>query len=164
MSGAAAAAPAEDLWVVWNGALGMLDLAAIGSVEASGGQRHACLAAPYEAVGPFDLDALDRDGRIVFGACIIMSRARWQQDQTALRRAARAQRHAAAAPLHADNDDSGHREVLGLPGDGPLAPALVNAAFRRLAKTAHPDAGGSDARYHQISEARDALLRRLAVR
>lgn len=42
--------------------------------------------------------------------------------------------------------------------EGALKPAEINAAFRRLAKTAHPDAGGSDEHYRRIAEARDALL------
>jgi curved DNA-binding protein CbpA len=35
---------------------------------------------------------------------------------------------------------------------------LHDAAFRRLAKTAHPDVGGSNERYRRIASARDALL------
>jgi curved DNA-binding protein CbpA len=43
-----------------------------------------------------------------------------------------------------------------------LTASDVNAAFRQLAKTAHPDGGGSDEDYRRIVEARDALLKNLA--
>lgn len=47
-------------------------------------------------------------------------------------------------------------QVLGVvPG---CSAAEVNAAFRTAAKTAHADAGGSDARMRLITEARDVLL------
>jgi curved DNA-binding protein CbpA len=60
--------------------------------------------------------------------------------------------------LRLEFDDSEHREVLDLPMEGALEPSEITAAFRRLAKTAHPDAGGSNERYRAITEARDALL------
>jgi curved DNA-binding protein CbpA len=41
---------------------------------------------------------------------------------------------------------------------GALEPSQIRRAFRRLAKSAHPDAGGSDEHYRRIAEARDALL------
>jgi curved DNA-binding protein CbpA len=43
--------------------------------------------------------------------------------------------------------------------EGALKPSEINAAFRRLAKTAHPDAGGSGEHYRRIAEARDVLLK-----
>jgi curved DNA-binding protein CbpA len=46
--------------------------------------------------------------------------------------------------------------------EGALKTAEINAAFRRLAKIAHPDAGGSDEHYRSITEARDALLKQFA--
>ncbi len=47
-------------------------------------------------------------------------------------------------------------------GMGALKPSEINAAFRRLAETARPDAGGSDEHYRRIAEARDALLEQFA--
>ncbi len=43
--------------------------------------------------------------------------------------------------------------------EGALKPSEINAAFRRLAKTAHPDVGGSGEHYRRIAEARDVLLK-----
>lgn len=151
-------------WVIWNGSLGILDMAAIGrTIEREGG-KDAFLAEPYGVVGPFSLDELEAQGRIAFGECLVMSRQRWQQDQVALRLAARARRLAQQSRLAFDDElELEHRQALELPARGALKAAEIKAAFRRLAKTAHPDAGGSNARYHRISEARDALLERFGA-
>lgn len=153
----------NEQWVVWNGSLGILDMVTIGLVEDGAGGRRACLAPPYGVVGPFSLDELELNGRIAFGACLVMSRRRWQDDQAELRREAYEKRRAFQARLAFDfEDDSAHRVALELPTDGALEPSAINAAFRRLAKTAHPDAGGSDEHYRRIAEARDALLAQFA--
>ncbi len=151
----------KEEWVVWNGSLGILDKVAIGHIEDGEGGRSACLAPPYEVVGPFSLDELETQGRIVFGACLVMSRQRWQEDQDELRLEALEKRRAALFKLDF-NDDQEYREVLDLPMEGALKTAEINAAFRRAAKIAHPDAGGSDEDYRSITEARDALLRQYA--
>lgn len=146
-------------WVIWNGSLGILDMATIGHVEDGDGGRQAHLASPYGVVGPFSLDELETRGRIAFGECLVMSRQRWQDDQVELRIEARKKRQAFMLRMDFDDDDREHREALNLAMNGALEPAEINAAFRRLAKTAHPDAGGSAEHYRRIAEARDALLR-----
>ncbi len=148
----------ED-WVIWNGSMGILDMAAIGHIEDGEGGRRAFLAPPYDAVGPFSIDELETQGRIAFGECLVMSRQRWQEDQTDLRLEARKKRQAFLYYLDFGDDGKEHREALNLPMEGALKPSEINAAFRRLAKTTHPDAGGSGARYRRIAEARDALLK-----
>lgn len=153
-------ADAEE-WVIWNGSMGVLDMVAIGRIEEDMDGRRAFLAPPYGTVGPFSLDALEREGRIAFGACLVMSRLRWREDQAALRMEAQKQRRAFLL-RSAPDDTRAHREALDLPGEGPLEPSEINAAFRRLAKIAHPDAGGSDAHYRRIAEARDMLLELIA--
>jgi hypothetical protein len=144
--------------VVWNGSMGVLDMATIGRIEHGESGRLAYLAAPYEVVGPFSLDELETHGRIAFAACLVMSRQRWQEDQVELRIEAMEKRRALYAQFEGVTDQRAHREALELPKDGALKPSEINAAFRRLAKSAHPDAGGSDEDYHRIVEARDALL------
>lgn len=47
--------------------------------------------------------------------------------------------------------------VLGVQPDAPAE--VVEGAWRALAKTAHPDRGGTDAAMHRITAARDAMLR-----
>ncbi|MGA8171582.1 MAG: J domain-containing protein [Methylocystis sp.] len=152
----------KEQWVVWNGSMGILDMATIGPVEHGEGGRTAFLAPPYDVVGPFSLDELETRGRIAFGECLVMSRQRWREDQVGLRLAAREKRRAFLLRPDFDDDDRELREILNLPMDGALEPSGINAAFRGLAKTAHPDAGGSDELYRRIAEARDALLERYA--
>ena len=147
----------KEEWFVWNGSIGILDSVTIGAVEHGAGGRSAFLAPPYDVVGPFSLDELQTRGRIAFGACLVMSRRRWQDDQVALRREARKMRRGFLNAPDAD-DDRRLREVLDLPMQGALEPSQIRRAFRRLAKSAHPDAGGSDEHYRRIAEARDALL------
>lgn len=147
-------------WVVWNGSLGVLDMAAMGRVESDSAGRSGWLAAPYDVVGPFSLDELESSGRIAFGACLVMSRQRWQEDQVELRLRAREQRRAYATRFAEPYDDLDYREILQLPLEGALTAAAINSAFRRLAKTAHPDAGGDHESYCRLTEARDALLKR----
>jgi hypothetical protein len=150
----------QEQWVIWNGSLGILMMVAIGRIEQAGGGRQACLAPPYDMVGPFDLDELEIRGRIAFGECLVMSRQRWQQDQLALRIAAFEERRA-FFPMQpdVDDDDQELRTLLNLPRKGALDPSQITASFRTLAKTAHPDAGGSADQYRRIAAARDALLR-----
>jgi hypothetical protein len=148
-------------WVIWNGSLGVLDMVTIGRVENGDRGRSAFLAAPYGVVGPFSLDELEAEGRISFGACLVMSRRRWQEDQVDLRREAQELRRRQLFRLDPE-DEEDYRDVLNLPAKGALKPAEINSAFRQLAKTAHPDAGGSNEKYHRITEARDALLKLFA--
>ena len=152
----------KEEWFVWNGSIGILDTVKIGVVEHGEGGRSAYLAPPYDVVGPFSLDELETRGRIAFGACLVMSRERWREDQAELRREGLEKRRALLLRLDFGDDERESREILDLPADGALNPSDINAAFRRLAKTAHPDAGGSDELYRRIAEARDALLDRFA--
>jgi hypothetical protein len=152
----------KEEWVIWNGSLGILAMVTIGRIEDGEGGRVAFLSPPYGVVGPFSLDELEAEGRIAFGACLVMSRQRWQEDQVELRREGQEKRRLALLRLDFQ-DELEYRGVLNLPAEGRLAPADINAAFRRLAKTAHPDAGGTNEEYHRITEARDALLDHFAA-
>ncbi|MFA5952563.1 MAG: J domain-containing protein [Hyphomicrobium sp.] len=151
----------KEEWVIWNGSMGILDMVTIGRIEEGEGGRGAFLAPPYDVVGPFSRDELKTQGRIAVGECLVMSRQRWQEDQVGLRREGREKRRVFLSRWEF-KDVKGHRETLNLPTEGALEPSEVNAAFRRLAKTAHPDAGGSNEQYRRISEARDALLEQFA--
>ncbi len=146
----------QEGWVVYNGSLGVADKVTIGLVEQGPAGRSASLAPPYDAVGPFSLDELEREGRITFGACIVLSLAKWAELQNEIRAEAIKKRQ--AAMLRDSYDGTEHRQILKLPLEGELLPSEINAAFRRMAKKAHPDAGGSSEDYRRISEARDALI------
>ena len=52
-----------------------------------------------------------------------------------------------------------HRRLLGLPLDRRLFGPEINAAFKHAAKTVHPDVGGSERDFLELSEARDALMK-----
>lgn len=145
-------------WVIWNGSLGILDMVTIGRIEEADGGRSGFLAPPYGVVGPFSMDELEEKGRISFGECLVMSRLRWQEEQVELRVEAMRKRRAFLFQARLDDDDKEHREALNLPMDGTLTSSEINNAFRKLAKVAHPDAGGSSEQYRRIAEARDALL------
>jgi hypothetical protein len=52
-----------------------------------------------------------------------------------------------------------HRQLLGLPLGRHLAGAEIHQAYKRAAKTAHPDGGGSAREFHELSVALDALMK-----
>lgn len=165
----------DEEWMIWNGSLGLLTTVTIGRVEDGDDGRSAWLEEPFDMVGPFNLDELEKEGRITFAAAIVMSRQRWQEDQLELRRESAKIRRETEERInreyarysgnqagHQDKrkafDEKKHRETLNLPMDGKLEPRQINAAFRKLAQKAHPDAGGSNEQFVLISEARNALL------
>jgi hypothetical protein len=53
-----------------------------------------------------------------------------------------------------------HRRLLGLPLDRRLYGPEINAAYKQAAKKVHPDAGGSQRAFLELSQARDALMKR----
>ncbi len=52
-----------------------------------------------------------------------------------------------------------HRQLLGLPLDRRLTLAEIHRAYKRVAKSAHPDAGGSAREFLALSAAREALMK-----
>lgn len=57
--------------------------------------------------------------------------------------------------------DERHRRLLGLPLDRRLFGPEISAAYKQAAKKVHPDAGGSQHAFLELSEARDALIKAL---
>ena len=55
--------------------------------------------------------------------------------------------------------DEYHRRMLGLPLGRRLFGPEIQQAYKRAAKTLHPDAGGSEQAFTELSAARDALLK-----
>jgi hypothetical protein len=51
-----------------------------------------------------------------------------------------------------------HRQMLGLPLGRRLSGAEIHRAYKRAAKRAHPDGGGSAREFLEISAAREALM------
>jgi hypothetical protein len=56
-----------------------------------------------------------------------------------------------------------HRQMLGLPLDGRLSAPDIHQAWKRAAKAAHPDAGGSAQEFQVLSVARDALVKEVRL-
>ena len=165
----------EEHWVIWNGSLGVVDTVTIGEIKMDANGRNAWLEEPYDMVGPFCLNELEKSGLIHFAACIVMSRQRWQQDQVQLRqeglrkrRETQQRRFEENARFHQHRRKSNarveranekqYRESLNLPIQGALKKAEIKAAYRRIAQKSHPDMGGSHEQFVFITKARDALL------
>jgi hypothetical protein len=55
--------------------------------------------------------------------------------------------------------DERNRQLLGLPSGRYLAATEIHRAFKRAAKTAHPDGGGSEHAFLELAAARDALMK-----
>ena len=54
--------------------------------------------------------------------------------------------------------DQRARKLLGLPISGVLSAPEIHRAFRRAAKTTHPDAGGSEDAFRELVAAQDMLI------
>jgi hypothetical protein len=52
-----------------------------------------------------------------------------------------------------------HRQLLRLPLGGRLASADIHQAYKRAAKTMHPDSGGDAQSFCELAAARDALMK-----
>ena len=75
--------------------------------------------------------------------------------------------HAAAAPRFGKRGvaetmtpEDRYRRMLGLPLHRRLAATEIHHAFKRAARTVHPDAGGSGEAFVALAQARDALMHR----
>ncbi len=55
-----------------------------------------------------------------------------------------------------------HRQLLGLPLDRRLSAPEIHRAWKRAAKSAHPDAGGSAQAFLALSAAREALIEEIS--
>ena len=63
----------------------------------------------------------------------------------------------AGSPL--PTSEQRYRQMLGLPPGRPLSAAEIHRAYKRAAKRAHPDAGGSAREFVELSAARDGLMK-----
>jgi hypothetical protein len=52
-----------------------------------------------------------------------------------------------------------YRQMLGLPLGRGLSASEIHEAYKRVAKTAHPDAGGTEQEFQELSAAKDALMK-----
>jgi hypothetical protein len=62
---------------------------------------------------------------------------------------------------HVPTPEEHHRHLLGLPLGRRLFGPEIHQAYKRTAKTVHPDGGGSERAFLELSAARDALMKAL---
>jgi len=62
-------------------------------------------------------------------------------------------------PVKPPTAEECYRQLLGLPLDRRLSETEIHMAYKRLAKHAHPDAGGNVKAFLELSAARDALMK-----
>ena len=62
-------------------------------------------------------------------------------------------------PVRQLTPEERHRQLLGLPLDRRLTLSEIHRAYKRVAKSAHPDAGGSAREFQALSAAREALMK-----
>lgn len=160
----------EDVeWIIWNSSIGIRDFVTIGCIDTH--ENIAWLEAPYQMVGPFSLEELTIHGQISFAECVVMSKQKWQDERESLLAISMMRRRKSQQKFfdeleklnkrkqhnHTDEFES-YRTVLGLPISGSLEITQIKSAYRKAAKKAHPDAGGTQELFLQIKEAHDALL------
>jgi len=161
----------DKQWIIWNSSLGIRDFVMIDRVESSKNGREAWLEEPYDIVGPFSMDDLECNGKIHFAKCIVMSREHWNKDQQLFREESfkrqRIIREKTFQELHRKNkirqqgnmsEEKAQRVLLELPQEEILKVSQIKAAFKKIAKQAHPDVGGSHEYFVKISKAKEYLL------
>jgi hypothetical protein len=142
-------------WIIWDEFKGGAGVATIAEAGQGKHCRTARLGEPYANRGWFDLDELERRGRVAIGGIVVLSPEQWEIDREALHQKFSKVRFAEwpSAP-----DDAEHRKLLNLPARGPLYRLEIERAYRVAAKTSHPDGGGSEEQFRRVSHARNALL------
>lgn len=160
----------EDVeWIIWNSAIGIHDFVTIGHINDE--ESVAWLESPYQMVGPFSIKELLAQGQISFAECVVMSKQKWQEERESLLTISMMRRRKAQQEffeeLEKQNKRRQHnhtyeleayRTVLGLPISGTLEITQIKSAYRKAAKKAHPDAGGTQEMFLRVKEAHDTLL------
>lgn len=158
----------EDEFIIWNPTLGVFDRVRLDRFEGDEDNLHAWLDEPYEMVGPFNFTELLERGEIYFVACMVLTEEKWMKDQQALRAAAHEKQRQIYEEFQNDKlkrkeavkrlDEKRCRELLALPLEGLLEIWHIKVAYRKLAKRVHPDVGGSQKAFIELTQARDTLL------
>lgn len=160
----------EDVeWIIWNSAIGIRDFVTIGHVDTQ--ENVAWLESPYQMVGPFSIEELMIQGAISFAECVVMSRQKWNDERESLLAVSMRKRRKAQQEFFEElekqnrrkqtnhtNHLAEYRMLLELPLSGTLEISQIKSAYRKAAKKAHPDAGGTQEMFLRVKEACDALL------
>jgi hypothetical protein len=152
---------ADDLeWFVWNLFKGGVETASIAETRKDKYNTSAHLGGPYHAkIGWFNLDDLEKNGRIEVSGYVVLSPERWALDREALYEKLSKTKFTTLFGASSSADVK-HRRVLNLPRQGPLSKSEIEYAYRIAAKNSHPDGGGSEEKFRPVSEAKVALLLR----
>lgn len=159
----------EEYFIIFNSKLGLRDFVTIGEVDFKNNQ--VWLDEPYEFVGPLCLEKLCTLGEIGFEACIIMSQDYWKNNQRRLQKESFENQLKFQRQFQKDINNHNkkrrdldyktereNRKLLELPLEGVLEISQIKAAFKKVAKTAHPDVGGTHEMFVKITNAKDALI------
>lgn len=160
----------EDVeWIIWNSAIGIRDFVTIGQVDTQ--ENVAWLESPYQMVGPFSIEELMVQGAISFAECVVMSRQKWNDERESLLAVSMRKRRKAQQEFFEElekqnrrkqtnhtNHLAEYRMLLDLPLSGTLEISQIKSAYRKAAKKAHPDAGGTQEMFLRVKEACNALL------
>ncbi len=160
----------EDVeWIIWNSSIGIRDFVTIGCIDTD--ENIAWLEAPYQMVGPISIEELTTHGQISFAECVVMSKQKWQDERESLLAISMMKRQKAQQEFFEELEKQNkrkrynhsyaleeYRTLLNLPISGTLEISQIKSAYKKVAKKAHPDAGGTQEMFIRIKEACDALL------
>lgn len=153
-------------FIIWNSNLGIRDFVKIGEIDRK--NNTAYLDEPYEMVGPLCLNKLFSKGEITFAACVVMTEEKWEESKKQFYKKTLENQQKSNKEFYENinkynkrkrySNEKEYRELLSLPLEGLLKESEIKRAFRKLAKTTHPDVGGSKELFLKITQARDALI------
>lgn len=163
----------EDVeWIIWNSSIGIRDFVTIGCIDTD--ENIAWLEAPYQMVGPISIEELMTHGQISFAECVIMSKQKWQDERESLLAISMMKRQKIQQNFFEELEKQNkrkrynhtyeleeYRTLLNLPISGTLEISQIKSAYKKVAKKAHPDAGGTQEMFIRIKEACDALLEQI---
>jgi hypothetical protein len=145
--------------VCWSTFKGNVDTASIAKTRKDKWCIAALLQEPYGSlVEWFNLNDLERRGRVETRGYVLLSPEQWAIERDALLEKFHKEQARRFPPL--DPAEVQQREVLNLPNQGPLSKAEIEYAYRKSAKTSHPDVGGDEEQFKRVLAAKDALLAR----
>jgi len=162
-------------FIIWNAVYGVRDFVTIGHIETDRKNTNAWLDEPYEMVGPFDLDELYLKGQIRFAACMVITKSKWEQDKTFIYEDSLKQKQIAQEQQNEqirrynqkrrehftnieENEEKKYRKLLSLPLEGILKISQIKIAYRKIVKKVHPDVGGDEEIFREVTIAKDILL------
>lgn len=168
----------EEEFIIWNEILGIRDFVTIGEVIQEDNKIKIFLDDPYDMVGPLDLKELLSNQEISFEACVVMTKENWYHHKEHLQQQAfkkqqkiqrefqeklRKKNQNKQQQFNTKNQHSEkeYRKLLSLPIEGTLTITQIKTAYKKTAKSTHPDTGGDHNQFVLINEAKEILIQAL---